>query len=259
MVMRFKNVVAILLLGLIVQSPLFAGTSAPASQPVDPDALSPEDAAVEAKLDQHVDERLKGTNYNAEALSHIFDDIADKSGLKIDVDWPALERAGVQRDSPVTAKIRDIKTSKALEFVFKSVEGEDDEHHLGYRITHGTVRISSNAELDKLRVTRSYDITDLLAGHPDRPVTQSKGMSGFATPSDEVESREEWLDDIMKYVTDNVRTNSWKDNGGDVGEISSDSTKNHLVILQTPEAQREVKAVLKDLREGIKVKQAKTP
>ena len=49
-------------------------------------------------------------------------------------------------------------------------------------------------------------------------------------------------------ITDNVNTNTWKDNGGDVGSISSSPLRAVLLITQTPEAHRQIQSVLDSLR-----------
>ena len=56
------------------------------------------------------------------------------------------------------------------------------------------------------------------------------------------------VDEIKKYITDNVNTNTWKDNGGDVGSISSSPLRAVLLITQTPEAHRQIQSVLDSLR-----------
>jgi hypothetical protein len=52
---------------------------------------------------------------------------------------------------------------------------------------------------------------------------------------------------IKKTITDNVQTNSWKDNGGDIGSVSSCGTQ--LMITQTPEAHRDIETLLAKLRQ----------
>ena len=61
--------------------------------------------------------------------------------------------------------------------------------------------------------------------------------------------RDIFLDDLRKYIIDNVDTNSWKDNGGEVGDISTNKSKTLLLITQTPENQRKIVAALKEIRD----------
>ena len=135
----------------------------------------------------------------------------------------------------------------------------------------GTITISTRKELNKNVVTRRYDINDLIFIAPDynnapdlskvnasqassAPV--GKGQSGLFTSAlkdsgpqtQDRASRVDDVDDIKKYITDNVETASWKDNGGDTGSIASSPLRAMLLITQTPRAHRKVQAVLDSLR-----------
>jgi hypothetical protein len=221
---------AILLLTLSFAGAVIAATK-PATAPaathaVDADAPSQDDTAVRAKLT----EPLKELRYSAAPLGKVFDDLATKSNVKIVVDWDVLKQAGISIDAPVTARLRGIRSSKALALIFKSVEGEDDDHKLGYYVDDGSVKVTTLTELAKRAVQRSYDISDLLAGQPGLPLA-AKAKGPIVTNSSV---------EIERYITDNVESESWKENGGNVGEITFDRSKNALLITQTPETQQKV-------------------
>jgi type II secretory pathway component GspD/PulD (secretin) len=231
-----------------------------------------EDAALQAQLDRHLPE----LRFNANALSDVIDFLRDVSGANIYVDWPALERASIAKDAPVTARLRDIKFSKALELIFKSVEGQDDDQKLGYTLDEGVITISTRKELNKNVVTRRYDINDLLFVAPDynnapdlslQNASQGQSAGGGAGGGAGAQSqslfqqngsqtqqqnstadRSSRIDEIKQYITQNVDTNSWKDNGGDTGSISSSPLRAILLITQTPENQHKIQAVLDSLR-----------
>jgi type II secretory pathway component GspD/PulD (secretin)/tetratricopeptide (TPR) repeat protein len=228
-----------------------------------------EDQALQAQLDRHLPE----VRFNANALSDVIDFLRDVSGANIYVDWKALEAASIARDAPVTAKLRDIKFSKALELIFKSVEGDDDDHKLGYTVDEGVITISTRKELNKNTVTRRYDINDLLFVAPDYNNApsldissagqgQSAGggggggsssqnlFSGGTNTQDTANNnnREQRIDEIKQYIQQNVDPNSWKDSGGDVGSVSSSPLRAILLITQTPENQHKIVSVLDSLR-----------
>ncbi len=231
-----------------------------------------EDAALQAQLDRHLPE----LRFNANGLSDVIEFLRDVTGANIYVDWAALERASIAKDAPVTARLRDIKFSKALELIFKSVEGEDDDHKLGYTLDEGVITISTKKELNKNTVTRRYDINDLLFVAPDYTNApnlslqnagqgqsagggggggagaQGQGLftdqGGQQNQQQQGQDRANRVDEIKKYITDNVDTNTWKDNGGDVGSISSSPLRAVLLITQTPEAHRKIQSVLDSLR-----------
>ncbi len=227
-----------------------------------------EDAQLQAQLDRHLPE----LRFNANALSDVIDFLRDMTGTNIYVDWPALERASIAKDAQVTARLRDIKFSKALELIFKSVEGEDDEHKLGYSLDQGVITISTRKELNKDVLTRKYDINDLLFVAPDYNdapnlslQNASQGQTGGGggggqsnslftnangnqNQQNQANQRSATIDEIKKYITDNVDTNSWKDNGGDVGTISSSPLRAVLLITQTGDNQKKIQSVLDSLR-----------
>jgi general secretion pathway protein D len=230
-----------------------------------------EDAALQAQLDHHLPE----VRFNANGLSDVIDFLRDVTGTNIYVDWAALERASIAKDAPVTARLRDIKFSKALELIFKSVEGEDDDHKLGYTLDEGVITISTKKELNKNTVTRKYDINDLLFVAPDytnapdlslQSASQGQSAGGggggggassqnlfsgntqSSNNNNNGQDRANRVDEIKKYITDNVDTNTWKDNGGDVGSISSSPLRAVLLITQTPEAHHKIQSVLDSLR-----------
>ncbi len=230
------------------------------------------DAALQAQLDRHLPE----LRFNANALSDVIDFLRDVTGANIYVDWPALERASIAKDAQVTARLRDIKFSKAMELIFKSVEGEDDEHKLGYTLDDGVITISTRKELNKNVITRRYDINDLLFVAPDYNnapdlslQNASQGQSGGGgggggggqqgqglfqqngtqqQQQDQTGAKQARVDEIKQYITQNVDTNSWKDNGGEVGSISSSPLRAVLLITQTPENQHKITSVLDSLR-----------
>jgi type II secretory pathway component GspD/PulD (secretin)/tetratricopeptide (TPR) repeat protein len=232
-----------------------------------------ENAALHAQLERH----LPDLRFNANSLSDVIDFLRDATGTNIYVDWPALERASIARDAPVTAKLHDIKFSKALELIFKSVEGEDEDKKLGYTLDEGVITISTKKELSKNTITRRYDINDLLFVAPDYNnapdlslQNASQGQSGGGgggggntgggqslfnntttsnnNPQQASTDRANRVDEIKKFITDNVDTTTWKDNGGDVGSISSSPLRAVLLITQTPEAHQKVQSVLDSLR-----------
>jgi general secretion pathway protein D len=237
-----------------------------------------EDATLQALMDK----RLPELRFNANGLSDVIDFLRDVTGANIYVDWAALERASIAKDAPITARLRDIKFSKALEIIFKSVEGDDDDHRLGYTLDEGVILITTRKELNKNVVTRRYDINDLLfvpqdaANAPNLQLqnagqNQTGGGGGGAgggggggggggnliqdnnnnnnqSSQQQTQDRAARVDEIKKYITDNVDTNTWKDNGGDTGSISSSPLRAVLLITQTPEAHRKIQSVLDSLR-----------
>jgi hypothetical protein len=85
------------------------------------DRAHPRGGVTMGKLPAAADRMLPEINFGGQALSDVIDFLKDVSGLKIEVDWTALEKAGIAKDAPVMVKVRDVKFSTALRFVLESV------------------------------------------------------------------------------------------------------------------------------------------
>jgi hypothetical protein len=133
------------------------------------------------------------------------------------------------------------------------------------------ITISTEEDLSKNVVTRVYDIRDLIINVPDftdapdfniqqqrrrrRPVaaaaaaavTSSAAVAGRRNQQDQGPTRTELVDSIVKLIQDTVASESWKDNGGNVGSIRELSGQ--LIVTQTPENQRQLVRLLEQLRE----------
>jgi beta-lactamase regulating signal transducer with metallopeptidase domain len=231
----------------------------------DSDSPTSGDKSIADKLDRPIDSVV----FVSTPLETAIDKVMNPTGVNVYIDWPALERASVDRKDVVTCKLRDVKVSKALEIIFKCVEGEDENHKLGYVIDQGVVTITTRQELDKNVVIRMYDINDLLFVPPDygdppattRPIAaanpknqsvSAEFRAGEPAEDDPAIVRRDRIDEVVRYIEDNVAADSWKDNGGETGSISTSPLRAILLITQTPANQKKVAAVLDALRQPMK-------
>jgi uncharacterized membrane protein YgcG len=123
--------------------------------------LKQEDLAVQAQLDR----RLPEINFSGQGLADVVDFLRDVSGSNIFVNWRALEAAGINKDAPVTARLKDVRFSKALNTILSDVGGGNIK--LSYTIDEGVITVSTAEDLAKNTNTRVYDIRDLLVEVPD--------------------------------------------------------------------------------------------
>ncbi len=218
-----------------------------------------EDEAVRAQLDR----KLPEVRFDNVGFSDVIDFLRDVSSANIFVNWRALEAAGVDKNAPVTARLRDVKFSKALDTILRDVGGGTVK--LGYTIDEGVITISTEEDLASNVVTRVYDIRDLTVNvqdfddAPDFQINQAStaggtgggGQSlfggGGTTENTQENARSAVIDSIIKLIQDTVASDSWKDNGGNVGSIRELSGQ--LIVTQTPENQRSLVQLLEQLRE----------
>ena len=210
-----------------------------------------EDAQVQALLDK----RLPELRFEAVTFSDVIDFLRDVTTANIFVNWRALETAGIDKNAPVTARLKDVKFSKALTTILADVGGGTVK--LGYTIDEGVITISTEEDLSKNVATRVYDIRDLIINIPDFTdapdfnITQANtggggrgggggggqslfgGGGGGGRNEQAGPTRQELVDSIIKLIQDTVANESWKDNGGTVGSLRELSGQ--LIVTQTPE------------------------
>ncbi len=223
------------------------------------------DQATQAQLDK----KLPELNFQAIGFSDVVDFLRDVTGANIFVNWRALEAAGIDRNTPVTARLRDIRFSKALTTILSDVGGGTVK--LGYTIDEGVITISTDEDLSKNTLTRVYDIRDLIIEVPDftnAPTFNLQNQQGQAsgagggggssqslfggsgsggTGEQQQRTRQQLVEDITKLITDTVSPDSWRDAGGTVGSIRE--LQGQLIVTQTPENQRQLQGLLEQLRE----------
>ena len=198
------------------------------------------------------------------AFADVVDFLRDVSGANIFVNWRALEGVGIDRNAPVTARLRDVKFSKVLRTILDDVGG--GTVRLGYTIDEGVITISTEEDLASNVVTRVYDIRDLIINVPDfdnapdfslqgaRPAAvaaAAASLFGGTVGQDEQEPATRPAPSSSRPSSSSSRTPSpptrWKDNGGTIGSIRELSGQ--LIVTQTPENQRALVRLLEQLRE----------
>jgi hypothetical protein len=129
----------------------------------------------------------------------------------------------------------------------------------------------ANAD-SKETVSRTYDITDLVAEAKDYSLTgdfvplsqisrsapdqNGQRQNFYNNPNQQQQpppqdNRWNRVGTITKFITDNVAQTTWKDNGGDVGSISSNPIYARIIVTQTAENQKAIQTLLDDLRNSI--------
>ena len=174
------------------------------------------DRAVLAQLDRPIPE----LNFDGAGLSDVVDFLRDVSGANLVVEWGQLANAGVDRNAPVSLRLKNVRFGQALELMLSSAGGGATP--LGYTIDRNVIRISTGEDLDRITDIRAYDVRDIV-------------------PS------EMPMQELTKLITEAVAPESWRSGGGSVGTVHT--SKNKLIVKQTPMNHRELRNVLRLLRE----------
>jgi hypothetical protein len=73
-----------------------------------------------------LDRSLPEVRFDAVALGDVFAFFQDAGGVPIDVDWKRLASAGIDRSTPVTARLYDVTVRKALRVALSSASTDPD-------------------------------------------------------------------------------------------------------------------------------------
>ena len=174
---------------------------------------------VDPVLLRQLDRQLPEVQFDGVGLNDVIDFLRDVSGANIVVNWKGLEAAGIDRNAPVTAKLRNVKFSKTLNAILDSAGGKSGL--LVWRPEGNIITITAGSEGGKV-VQRTYDVHDLVAD------------GGKA-------------DSLVRMITGSIDADSWKDNGGKTGTIKLEAGK--LVVTQTEANQKSISNLLARARE----------
>jgi hypothetical protein len=94
---------------------------------------------------------------NAVALVDVFRVLEEQTSVRIEPDWNVLENAGVDREAPVTAFLKQAALSHCLRAVLADAGG--GSVRLAYEVdSRGVVRVTTEEALKLKEVPRIYDV-----------------------------------------------------------------------------------------------------
>ena len=184
-----------------------------------------------------LDRPMPEVRFNASSLSDVIDFLGDVSGANLSVDWKQLENAHVAKDAPITMKLSSgLPLRRVLSLVLKQA-GSDAP--LTFQSEEGVIEITTQEAADKVLISRTYPIQDLLFVAPDyggapQLNLQSAGQgqsaggggggggggqslfsgSGQQSGDQTASTQKDRADEIIKLITDTVKPELWQINGG---------------------------------------------
>jgi hypothetical protein len=174
--------------------------------------------------------------FDAIPFSDAIDFMRDVTGLNVFVDWRALEAAGVDRNAPITVRLKDVPGAQALRYILRDAGGGTVK--LGYTIADGIVTISTEEALAAESNVRVYNIAALLKSMPTT-------MPGNL---DEQTVRNAKVEQVIETIREAVSPDSWREAGGTVGAIRELNGK--LVVSQTEANHAAIAKLLEELASG---------
>jgi beta-lactamase regulating signal transducer with metallopeptidase domain len=202
-------------------------------------AAPPDDPANAATVEK-LKKTLPEVRFDGVPFGNVIDFIRDVSGLDFLVEWRALEEIGVERSTPVTINVRNVRVDAAMSLIFRSMGGM-----LHHEVDKGVVVIFPSEGRAK-EVTRVYDVGELVGEGVAAPVVAPRGGGGGFAPRGGMGASDD-LNQLIVLITTTIQPADWTSQGGSVASISSFKSK--LVIKAPETTHREVMDLLEMLRE----------
>lgn len=169
-------------------------------------------------------------------FEQVMDWVAETTRLNIWVRWETLEDAGVDRDKPITLKVRNLRLSQILWMILSEAGGTSAK--LGYAMSGDVILVSTRDDLSSELTTRVYNVRDILARVPRfhsgvqidpaqalRSISQGSNTGGSQSsftsnqPGEESEtSAGDEMQNLIMLILTTVEPDTWT-NGGGLGTI----------------------------------------
>jgi hypothetical protein len=196
-----------------------------------------------------LDRLIPELKLESSTLQAAIETLRDQTQCNIVVYWPDLGHIGIYRQTPIRLRLWNVTLDRALGTILTLAGGE----YPGMRIVKdGIIVVSSPESLRKgVAAVRVYDVRDLIAGYcAAHPHPVPRFVANDAPPTLNTTVAEDGAEDIIRIIEDYVDTDSWKENGGEIGVIRH--FNGLLIISQSPSGHREIDQLLHKLRNGEK-------
>ncbi len=125
--------------------------------------------AKDKKVREQLEMPVQQVNADKLAFEKVINSLRGATHTDIFVNWQVLAKEGINRDTPISIRLREIPFRKALTTILAEVGGVTS--NLGYAIDNGIIIISTRDDLNsrERQVAQVYDIYDLFAANRAPP------------------------------------------------------------------------------------------
>lgn len=217
-----------------------------------------------------LEERIP-VDFDNQRLVAVIDFIRLTAGVDIFVNWPSLETAGIEQDTPITINLQSAPASEVLRLTLQQATATAGNiTPIGFTVDEGVVRISTQDDLRSETSIRQYDIRDLLvrvpnfeeapqfdldSALPDTEAGTGGGGGGgggeglFGDDTDEEDDDQPGRAELIQQITDLIRDTVGRPEDWDLGQSSVSEISGNLIIRTTIDNHREIFELLQQLRE----------
>jgi hypothetical protein len=208
-----------------------------------PSGVAPVAAPGSSNTLRLLNQRIPEVTFEGVPFEQVMDWVKELTGANVVVHWQTLSDAGVERDKPLTIKVKNLRLSQVLWMIMNEAGGSDVK--LAYRASGSLIILSTAEELGKEMITKVYDVSDLLTS-PTRFSIQStmdpsqvlnnqnsggtggssggsggqlfQGMQNNEQGQNQQQTSDADIQKIIDLITSTIESDTWMQNGG-TGQI----------------------------------------
>lgn len=186
-----------------------------------------------------LNQRIPEVSIEEQPLESVMEWIQELTQANVVVRWEKLEDNSIERDKPISLKVRNLRLSQVLWMIMSQAGGSDVK--LAYRAEGNLLILSTEEDLGKEMITKVYDVSDLLTRPPrftnapridpsqalQNSGGQGGGGGGGGGGSNIFESDDEEDDEgqqggladaetaaLVQMIIDTIEPDSWQANNG---------------------------------------------
>ncbi|MCA9243545.1 MAG: hypothetical protein KDA32_06300 [Phycisphaerales bacterium] len=194
--------------------------------------------------------------------------VAEFTQMNVVVRWEQLEVAGVDRDKPVSIRVRNLSLSQVLWMIMSEAGGETK---MAYRASGNLLVLSTADDLGKEMVVKVYDVSDLLlrvprfdnapridlqqAGQQAAQAGQGGGGGGgqglFQDDQEDNEQDQQGdnteIQQLIQLIMETIEPDSWREGlSGGAGQGSIRAFRSMLIVRNSIDVHQKLGGALSD-------------
>ena len=187
----------------------------------EPSANQPKLPSVQDVLDSPVPEAA----FQDVPLEQVMEWLADYVDTNVWVRWQVLEQSGVERDKPISIRVRDLPLRQVLWIILTEAGGP--EVKLAYATMENLLIISTWSNLNEELITKVYEVPDLVARIPRfkngvrvdaaralQPDNRGVSEGTAQSPPGDSDDPKQAVQELIAMIVETVEPDSWVVNGG---------------------------------------------
>ena len=200
-----------------------------------------------------LDKRVPEVSFEETPFEQVVEWLREHTGVNVTVHWQVMQDAGLERDTPISLKARNIRLSQVLWMIVNQAAGS--ELDLAYRVSDDLITLSLREDFEQEMIAKVYDVSDLLLRIPrfrnaarlnaaealnntGSGDGQSRAAALFradeAEPSENGEGRtslDRDIRELIRVIQRAIEPTSWQGQGG-VGTVTG--LRRQLIVRNTP-------------------------